>query len=121
MSPLNDSPNRDLLPLLLIDQERLKAACKPTVHEMMFFMNAWALAILSAAAYFSGQGVEGYAFCSSNPYVMVRNCLDWPPNVTVVVVYAGFFKYANMLDGVGKWPSWVLGLGSAYALPGRLS
>ncbi|CAM9229446.1 unnamed protein product [Ectocarpus sp. 6 AP-2014] len=51
-------------------QERLKAACKPTVHEMMFFMNAWALAILSAAAYLSGQAVEGYAFCSANPSVM---------------------------------------------------
>eukprot|EP00903_Cladosiphon_okamuranus_P014432 g13392.t1 len=51
-------------------QERLKAACKPTVHEKMFFMNAWALAILSAAAYFSGQWAEGLLFCSENPLVM---------------------------------------------------
>eukprot|EP00904_Undaria_pinnatifida_P003278 jgi/Undpi1/12951/HiC_scaffold_7.g02617.m1 len=51
-------------------QERLKAACKPTVHEMMFFMNAWALFLLSVAAHFSGQGVEGLTFCSSNPAVM---------------------------------------------------
>eukprot|EP00903_Cladosiphon_okamuranus_P014426 g13387.t1 len=51
-------------------QERLKAACKPTVHEMMFFMNAWALAILSATAYATGQWTEGVAFCSANPSVM---------------------------------------------------
>ncbi|CAM9898401.1 unnamed protein product [Pylaiella littoralis] len=50
-------------------QERLKAACKPTVHEMMFFMNAWALAILSAACFASGQWTEGVAFCSANPSV----------------------------------------------------
>ncbi len=46
---------------------------KPTVHEMMFFMNAWALAILSAAAYASGQWTEGMTFTSENPLVMVRS------------------------------------------------
>ena len=47
-------------------------ACEPTVHEMMFFMNAWALVILSAAAYVTGQWAEGLTFCSKNPSVMVR-------------------------------------------------
>lgn len=56
----------------LTPQERLKAACKPSVHEMMFFMNAWALAILTVAAYVTGQGVDGFAFCAGNPAVMVR-------------------------------------------------
>ncbi|CAM9538177.1 unnamed protein product, partial [Ectocarpus sp. 8 AP-2014] len=51
-------------------QERLKAATTPTVHEMMFFMNAWALAILSVAASASGQWAEGMAFISENPFVM---------------------------------------------------
>lgn len=51
-------------------QERLKAVCKPTVHEMMFFMNAWALAILSVAAKVTGQWSEGMAFCSANPSVL---------------------------------------------------
>ena len=39
----------------------------------MFFMNAWALFLLSVAAHFSGQGVEGLTFCSSNPAVMVSS------------------------------------------------
>eukprot|EP00752_Nemacystus_decipiens_P004865 g4428.t1 len=51
-------------------QERLKAVCKPTMHEMMFFMNAWALAILSAAVYLSGQWAEGLLFCTENPLLM---------------------------------------------------
>ncbi|CAM9616677.1 unnamed protein product [Ectocarpus fasciculatus] len=51
-------------------QERLKAACKPTVYEMMFYTNAWALGFLSAAAYASGQWVKGSLFCAENPLVM---------------------------------------------------
>lgn len=51
-------------------QERLKARCKPTVHEMMFFMNSWALAYLTVAAYASGQGTAGLRFCMENPAVM---------------------------------------------------
>ncbi|CAM9268561.1 unnamed protein product [Scytosiphon promiscuus] len=51
-------------------QERLKAVCKPTVHEMMLFMNAWALAILSAVAYVSGQWVEGLTFTLENPVIV---------------------------------------------------
>jgi len=52
-------------------QERIKSVCKPTVHEMMFFMNVWAVSILSVAALASGQWSEGMAFCSENPLVMV--------------------------------------------------
>ncbi|CAN0204689.1 unnamed protein product, partial [Hapterophycus canaliculatus] len=51
-------------------QERIKAACKPTVHEMMCFMNAWALGILSVTAYGSGQWSEGLAFCLAHSSVM---------------------------------------------------
>lgn len=50
---------------------------RPTVHEMMFFMNAWALAILSVAASASGQWAEGVAFISENPFVMVRHLLHF--------------------------------------------
>lgn len=57
-------------PFFIVFQERLKAACKPTVHEMMFFMNAWALLLVSVAAHLSGQGVEGFYFCVNNPTVM---------------------------------------------------
>eukprot|EP00752_Nemacystus_decipiens_P008669 g7737.t1 len=48
-------------------QERLTAVCKPTVHEMMFFMNAWALGFLSVASLFSGQWSDGLAFLVGNP------------------------------------------------------
>ncbi|CAM9740108.1 unnamed protein product [Ascophyllum nodosum] len=48
-------------------QERLKAACKPTVHEMMLFMNAWALGYLTVAASISGQARQGFTFCMENP------------------------------------------------------
>lgn len=66
-------PRPPPLPLCVTPfQERLKANCKPTVHEMMFFMNAWALAYLTVAAYLSGQGTEGLRFCLENPAVMVR-------------------------------------------------
>ena len=53
-------------------QERLKAVCKPTVHEMMFFMNAWALGFLSVASLFSGQWADGFAFLAENPLAAVR-------------------------------------------------
>ncbi|CAN0167085.1 unnamed protein product [Ectocarpus sp. 12 AP-2014] len=51
-------------------QERLKAICKPTVYEMMFYTNAWALGFLSAAAFASGQFVKGSLFCADNPLVI---------------------------------------------------
>ncbi|CAN0272251.1 unnamed protein product [Discosporangium mesarthrocarpum] len=37
---------------------------------MMFFMNLWALGFLSVLAVVSGQGRDGYAFCSANTAVM---------------------------------------------------
>eukprot|EP00903_Cladosiphon_okamuranus_P015393 g14217.t1 len=64
-----------LLLSLLLDgvttsaQERLKAVCKPTVHEMMFFMNTWALGFLSVGSFFTGQWMDGVIFLSENPLV----------------------------------------------------
>ncbi|CAM9854998.1 unnamed protein product [Chrysoparadoxa australica] len=51
-------------------QERLKKACTPTVHEMMFHMNLWAFTILTLACVVTGQGLEGFKFCHQNPVIL---------------------------------------------------
>lgn len=38
---------------------------------MMFFMNIWALVVLTVAAHVTGQWVEGLSFCCENPTVVV--------------------------------------------------
>eukprot|EP00953_Heterococcus_sp_UTEX-ZZ885_P034214 17736-Heterococcus_DN1.PRE.2 len=48
----------------------IKRAHKHTVHEMMFWMNVWALIVLSIGAAYTGEGVAGYAFCMENKLVL---------------------------------------------------
>lgn len=79
-------------------QERLKAAIRPTVHEMMFFMNAWALALLSVAAYASGQWADGVAFISENPFVMVRDALCLFSPLQVVAANLRSHKRCQILE-----------------------
>eukprot|EP00611_Tribonema_gayanum_P029920 TRINITY_DN815_c1_g2_i2.p1 TRINITY_DN815_c1_g2~~TRINITY_DN815_c1_g2_i2.p1 ORF type:complete len:356 (-),score=153.18 TRINITY_DN815_c1_g2_i2:376-1443(-) len=51
-------------------QDNIKRAHKHTVHEMMFWMNAWALVVLTPMAVLTGQAAGGYAFCQENPAVL---------------------------------------------------
>jgi hypothetical protein len=37
---------------------------------MMFWMNVWALIVLSIGAAYTGEGVAGYAFCMENKLVL---------------------------------------------------
>lgn len=65
-------------------QDRVKEHCRPTVHEMMFFMNLWALGFLTVSVYASGQWDEGMIYCVENPVVMVRAS----PSLYLVPVHA---------------------------------
>ena len=51
-------------------QDQLQAAYQLTTHELMFFLNFWGCILLFVLAVISGQGNEGVAYCTENPFVI---------------------------------------------------
>mmetsp|Transcript_19519 Transcript_19519/g.25233 ORF Transcript_19519/g.25233 Transcript_19519/m.25233 type:complete len:374 (+) Transcript_19519:104-1225(+) len=49
------------------NQTKLKQKCTPTVHQMMFFTNMWAVVILTIGCVFTGQLMSGFSYVLANP------------------------------------------------------
>mmetsp|Transcript_27601 Transcript_27601/g.36206 ORF Transcript_27601/g.36206 Transcript_27601/m.36206 type:complete len:372 (+) Transcript_27601:95-1210(+) len=49
------------------NQTKLKQQCKPSVHEMMFFVNMWAVVILVVGCLVTGQLLSGASYVLDNP------------------------------------------------------
>lgn len=51
-------------------QDKLQEKFRLTTHELMFYMNFWAVLLLLVLAIGTGQIIEGYVFCQENPAIV---------------------------------------------------
>lgn len=51
-------------------QDKLQEKYHLKSHELMFFMNIWAVLLLIILCLLTGQAVEGYLYCSNNPQIV---------------------------------------------------
>lgn len=51
-------------------QDKLQDSFSLTTHELMFYLNFWAVVLLTVLSVATGQGIEGINYCVSNPEVV---------------------------------------------------
>jgi solute carrier family 35 (UDP-galactose transporter), member B1 len=51
-------------------QDKLQEKYHLKSHELMFYINFWAVLLLAALAFVTGQATEGYTFCLDNPQIL---------------------------------------------------
>lgn len=51
-------------------QDRLQEKYRLSTHELMFYINIWAVLLLVILSAFTGQAWEGYSYCLENPPII---------------------------------------------------